>query len=64
MITKTETRRDSAGNEIVEQKSKPTFEERLSDAKNKAKAHNNRKIERHRKTRHSNKSERHKKERD
>jgi len=88
MITKTETRQDGAGNEVIEQKynhlapaemskennynkingvlsnkSKPTFEERMSGAKNKAKEHNNRKVERHRKSRHSNKSERHQKER-
>jgi len=50
-------------NGVLNNKSKPTFEDRMSDAKNKAKAHNNRKIERHRKSRHSNKSERHSKER-
>ena len=48
---------------IIDTSSKPTFEERMKDAKNKAKEHNNRKIERHKKSRHSNKSERHKKER-
>jgi len=88
MITKMETKKDGAGNEITEQKynhlapaemmkednynkidgiidtsSKPTFEERMKEAKSKANEHNNRKIERHKKSRHSNKSERHKKER-
>ena len=43
--------------------SKPTFEERMKDAENKAKNYNNRKIERHKKSMQSNKSERHKKER-
>jgi len=43
---------------------KPSFEERMKDAKTKAKEHNSRKIERHKKSRHSHKSERHKKERD
>ena len=88
MITKTETKRDSAGNEVIEQKynhlaaaemtseenynkidgvlsntARPTFEERMKDAKSKAKELNSRKAERHRKSRHSDKSERHKKER-
>ena len=48
---------------VLNNTSKPTFEERMKDAKNKAKEHNNRKVERHKKSRHSNKSERHKKER-
>jgi len=48
---------------IIDTSSKPTFEERMKDAKNKAKDHNSRKIERHKKSRQSNKSERHKKER-
>jgi len=87
MITKIETRQDSAGKDVTEQKynhlapaemmkednynqingiissNKPSFEERMKDAKTKAKEHNNNKIERHKKSRHSNKSERHKKER-
>jgi hypothetical protein len=49
---------------IINNTAKPSFEERMNDAKDKAKEHNNRKIERHKKSRHSNKSERHKKERD
>ena len=42
---------------------KPTFEERMRDAKAKAKEHNDRRAERHKKSRHSNMAERHKKER-
>jgi hypothetical protein len=49
---------------IIDTSSKPTFEERMKNAKSRVKEHNNRKIERHKKSRHSNKSERHKKERD
>lgn len=48
---------------VLNNTTKPTFEERMQDAKNKAKEHNNRKTERHKKSRHSDKSERHKKER-
>lgn len=40
-----------------------TFEERMKEAKTKAKAHNNRKSERHKGARHSRKSERHKTDR-
>jgi len=43
---------------------KQSFEERMKNAKTKAKEHNSRKIERHKKSRHGSKSERHKKERD
>ena len=89
MTTKIETRKDGAGNTIVEQKynhlaaaemmkennynqldgvlnntTKASFDDRMKDAKNKATAHNSRKTERHKKTRHSNKSARHKSERD
>ena len=88
MITKIETRKDSDGNIITEQKynhlapaemmkennynqidgiinnaSKPTFEERMKNAKNKAKAHNNRKNERHKDAKHNRKAERHKSDR-
>ena len=40
----------------------PSFEERMKDAENKAKEHNNRKTDRHKKQRHGSKPERHKKE--
>lgn len=49
---------------IINNASKPTFKEKMQDAKTKAKDHNNRRIERHKKSRHGNKAERHKKERD
>jgi hypothetical protein len=48
---------------IIDTSSKPTFEERMKDAKSRVKDHNSRKTERHKKSRHGNKSERHKKER-
>jgi len=48
---------------IIDTSTKFTFEERMKDAKNRAKNHNNGKIERHKKSRHSNQAERHKKER-
>ena len=41
---------------------KPSFEERMKEAKAKAKGHNERKAERHKKARHQSKDERHKKE--
>ena len=50
-------------NGVLDNTSKPTFEERMKAATAKAKEHNNRKIERHRKSRHGNKAERHKRER-
>ena len=50
-------------NGIIDTSSKMTFEERMKDAKNKAEEHNNRKNERHKKSRHGSKAERHKKER-
>ena len=42
---------------------KPTFKERMMDAKNKAKAHNSRRSELHKEARHNRKDERHQKER-
>jgi len=48
---------------VINNVSKPTFAERMKDAKNKAKEHNNRKGERHTDKRHSRKSDRHKQER-
>ena len=82
MISKTETRRDSAGKEVTEQKynhlaaaemtgednynqidgianntSKPTFEERMKDAENKAKEYNDHESDKRKKSKHSNKSE-------
>jgi hypothetical protein len=48
---------------VINNISKPTFEERLKDAKNKAKAHKNRKSERHRDSKRSHRTERNKKER-
>ena len=86
MITQMETKKDSAGNVIVEQKynhlaaaemtaednynkidgiidTKPSFEERIKEAKSKANAHNSRKSERHKEQRHGKKADRHKKDR-
>ena len=42
---------------------KPSFEERIREAKNKANAHNSRKSERHKGQRHNKKADRHKKDR-
>ena len=47
---------------IINNSSKPTFEERMREAKIKAKKHNNRRGERHKGARHSNQSDRHNKE--
>ena len=86
MITQMETKKDGAGNVIIEQKynhlaaaemmkeenynkidgiidTKPSFEERIREAKNKADTHNSRKSERHKGQRHSKKADRHKKDR-
>ena len=87
MTTKIETRKDGAGNTIIEQKynhlapaemmkednynqidgvisntKKPTFEERMRDAKNKAKEHNSRKAERHKGAKQTRKNNRHRDE--
>ena len=48
---------------VINNVTKPTFEERMRDAKTKAKAHNNRKSERHKQAKHSRKAERHKNDR-
>jgi len=48
---------------VINNTTKPTFEERMKDAKNKAKAHNNRRAERHKEAKHDRRTERHKKER-
>ena len=48
---------------VINNTSKPTFEERMKAAKTKAKEHNHRKGERHKEARHSRKSDRHKNER-
>ena len=48
---------------VINNITKPTFAERMSDAKTKAKEHNNRKGERHKDKRHNRKSDRHKEQR-
>jgi hypothetical protein len=48
---------------VLNNASKPTFEERMKDAKDKANKHNSRKSERHKDERHSKKSDRHKSDR-
>ena len=86
MITQMETKKDSTGNVVVEQKynhlapaemmkednynkidglidTKPSFEERMKDAKNKANEYNGKKSERHKGQRHGKKADRHKKDR-
>ena len=86
MITRMETKKDGAGNVVVEQKynhlaaaemmkeenynkidgiidTKPSFDERMKAAKNKANEHNSRKSERHKGQRHSKKADRHRRDR-
>ena len=48
---------------VINNTGKPTFEERMKDAKNKAKAHNSRKKERHSEAKHDRRAERLKNER-
>jgi len=48
---------------VINNASKPTFDERMKAAKNKAKEHNSRRTERHKKGKHDRQTERHKKER-
>ena len=45
---------------LIDTSSRPTFEERMKDAKNKAKQHNSRKSDRHKGARHNQKADRHK----
>lgn len=48
---------------VINNITKPTFEERMKAAKNKAKEHNSRKSERHKKANQDRKAERHRNER-
>jgi len=48
---------------VINNTGKPTFEERMKEAKNKAQAHNSRKTERHKKAKTDRRAERHKNER-
>ena len=48
---------------LINNSSKPTFEEKMREAKIKAKEHNNRRGERHKGARHNKQSDSHKKER-